>query len=255
MLSIFFSANDRPVSLITKVARFLLTQGLAHMDACVFLNNDSQKMVIDRSGAPPLPLNRSGTPLFETLLISPPFLPPLSFSCPFYLQFPYFVTTVKATCLPSCSFLPSRPPPFPHIFFSHLLRPLPLPPSTFPLSNLLTGVDISRRFTFYDQVHTTGTDIKQVIDAKAVVTLGKDMTFRDFKQGTRGLAGDYSLFSSFPSLSSNPASSIARENYPCFSSLFLLPLALFCPRLFRCPCCDNLSMFPPALFLLLLALF
>lgn len=74
------------------------------MDACVFLNTDSQKMVVDRTGAAALPLNRS-------------------------------------------------------------------------------GVDISRRFTFYDQVHTTGTDIKQVIDAKALVTLGKDMTFRDFKQG------------------------------------------------------------------------
>jgi len=46
------------------------------------------------------------------------------------------------------------------------------------------GVDPSRRFTFYDQVHTTGMDIKQTPDAVAVVTVGKDMTFRDYAQGS-----------------------------------------------------------------------
>ena len=40
------------------------------------------------------------------------------------------------------------------------------------------GVPPHRRFSFYDQIHTTGMDIHQCIDAKAVVTLGKDMTFR-----------------------------------------------------------------------------
>ena len=30
----------------------------------------------------------------------------------------------------------------------------------------------------HDQVHTTGMDIKQTLDAVAVITLGKDMTFR-----------------------------------------------------------------------------
>ena len=34
-----------------------------------------------------------------------------------------------------------------------------------------------------DQVHTTGMDIKHVLSAKAVVTLGKDMVFRDYSQG------------------------------------------------------------------------
>jgi hypothetical protein len=41
------------------------------------------------------------------------------------------------------------------------------------------GVPAHRRFTFYDQVHTTGMDIKQVASARAALTLGKDMSFRD----------------------------------------------------------------------------
>lgn len=42
------------------------------------------------------------------------------------------------------------------------------------------GVRPDRRFTFYDQVHTTGMDIKQAPSARAVLTLGKDMTFRGY---------------------------------------------------------------------------
>mmetsp|Transcript_34135 Transcript_34135/g.89813 ORF Transcript_34135/g.89813 Transcript_34135/m.89813 type:complete len:1087 (-) Transcript_34135:500-3760(-) len=45
------------------------------------------------------------------------------------------------------------------------------------------GLPPERRFTFYDQVHTTGMDIKQGPSARAVVTIGKDMTFRDYAQG------------------------------------------------------------------------
>ena len=44
-------------------------------------------------------------------------------------------------------------------------------------------------FSFYDQVHTTGMDIKQVLNARAVCTLGKDMTFRDHAQGTFRMRG------------------------------------------------------------------
>jgi hypothetical protein len=52
-------------------------------------------------------------------------------------------------------------------------------------SMLLTqcGIRPDKRFTFYDQVHTTGMDIKQAVNARAVLTLGKDMTFRDYAQG------------------------------------------------------------------------
>ena len=32
-------------------------------------------------------------------------------------------------------------------------------------------------------MHTTATDLKQPMDAIAAVTLGKDMTFRDYAQG------------------------------------------------------------------------
>jgi len=51
------------------------------------------------------------------------------------------------------------------------------------------GVPPDRRFSFYDQVHTTGMDIHQCIDARAALTLGKDMTFRDYAQGAFRMRG------------------------------------------------------------------
>ena len=51
------------------------------------------------------------------------------------------------------------------------------------------GVAVGRRFTFYDQIHTTGIDIKHAATAKAVVTIGKDMTFRDYAQGAYRMRG------------------------------------------------------------------
>ena len=45
------------------------------------------------------------------------------------------------------------------------------------------GVSLEKRFAFYDQIHTTGMDIKHVVNATAAITLGKDMTFRDYVQG------------------------------------------------------------------------
>ena len=45
------------------------------------------------------------------------------------------------------------------------------------------GVAPHRRFTFFDQVHSTGVDVQQTLSARAAMTLGKDMTFRDFAQG------------------------------------------------------------------------
>lgn len=47
----------------------------------------------------------------------------------------------------------------------------------------LCGLPPDRRFTFYDQVHSTGQDIRQAPLATAFVTIGKDMTFRDLSQG------------------------------------------------------------------------
>merc|ERR1719296_471219 len=52
-----------------------------------------------------------------------------------------------------------------------------------------SGIPPDRRFSFYDQIHTTGMDIHQCIDAKAVLTLGKDMTFRDYAQGAFRMRG------------------------------------------------------------------
>lgn len=51
------------------------------------------------------------------------------------------------------------------------------------------GVALSRRFTFFDQVHTTGTDVKQSATALAVITLGKDLVFRDYAQGAYRMRG------------------------------------------------------------------
>lgn len=51
------------------------------------------------------------------------------------------------------------------------------------------GVPPERRFSFYDQIHTTGMDIHQCIDARAALTLGKDMTFRDYAQGAFRMRG------------------------------------------------------------------
>jgi hypothetical protein len=65
-----------------------------------------------------------------------------------------------------------------------------------PLPLVQCGLSPSKRFTFYDQVHTTGMDIKQCVNARAVVTLGKDMTFRDYAQGAyrmRGIATGQSI--------------------------------------------------------------
>ena len=93
-----------------EVARRLLALGLRHKDAVVFLDNEGRKMVVDRSGAPPIAIDRS-------------------------------------------------------------------------------GVSLRRRFVFYDQVSTTGMDIRHDPAAKAALTLGKDMVFRDYTQGAWRMRG------------------------------------------------------------------
>ena len=53
------------------------------------------------------------------------------------------------------------------------------------------GLPWHERFAYYDQVHTTGMDIKHHDRARALITVSKDTTFRDFAQGAyrmRGLA-------------------------------------------------------------------
>ena len=54
-----------------------------------------------------------------------------------------------------------------------------------------SGADLpkERRFSFFDQVHTTGMDIPQGASARAVLTLGKDLTFRDYAQGAYRMRG------------------------------------------------------------------
>lgn len=54
-----------------------------------------------------------------------------------------------------------------------------------------TNVNVNEMFTFYDQRHTTGTDIKQPVNAIGVMTIDIDTRIRDVLQGAmrmRGLA-------------------------------------------------------------------
>ena len=51
------------------------------------------------------------------------------------------------------------------------------------------GVSVEKRFAFYDQIHTTGMDIKHALNARAALTLGKDMVFRDLAQGAFRMRG------------------------------------------------------------------
>eukprot|EP00930_Biecheleria_cincta_P027556 TRINITY_DN19334_c0_g1_i1.p1 TRINITY_DN19334_c0_g1~~TRINITY_DN19334_c0_g1_i1.p1 ORF type:complete len:4939 (-),score=993.22 TRINITY_DN19334_c0_g1_i1:298-13221(-) len=52
-----------------------------------------------------------------------------------------------------------------------------------------SGVPITARFCFYDQIHTTGMDIQHRLDAVAALTLGKDMVWRDLAQGAYRMRG------------------------------------------------------------------
>ena len=51
------------------------------------------------------------------------------------------------------------------------------------------GISVDKRFAFYDQIHTTGMDIKHTLSARAALTLGKDMVFRDLAQGAFRMRG------------------------------------------------------------------
>ena len=51
------------------------------------------------------------------------------------------------------------------------------------------GIAVENRFAFYDQIHTTGMDIAHTLNARAALTLGKDMVFRDLAQGAYRMRG------------------------------------------------------------------
>ena len=52
-----------------------------------------------------------------------------------------------------------------------------------------SGLPRNRCFTFYDQIHTTGIDIEQPLGCTAILTLGKDSTFRDYAQAAYRMRG------------------------------------------------------------------
>ena len=76
------------------------------------------------------------------------------------------------------------------VFLDELDRQMVLLRKGFKVVKLAdSGLAWGERFSFYDQVHTTGMDIKQAVDACAAVTLGKDMVFRDYAQGCFRMRG------------------------------------------------------------------
>jgi len=51
------------------------------------------------------------------------------------------------------------------------------------------GISLEKRFAFYDQIHTTGMDIQHTLTARAALTLGKDMVFRELAKGAYLMRG------------------------------------------------------------------
>ena len=76
------------------------------------------------------------------------------------------------------------------VFLDEFDRKMILVRSTGHVVPLATsGVPTEARFAFYDQIHTTGMDIQHRLNACAVLTLGKDMVFRDYAQGAYRMRG------------------------------------------------------------------
>lgn len=48
-----------------------------------------------------------------------------------------------------------------------------------------SSIPMNRRFTFYDQKHSTGTNIKQLHNAKGVISVSKQMILRELMQGAK----------------------------------------------------------------------
>ena len=76
------------------------------------------------------------------------------------------------------------------VFLDELDRKMILVRATGHVVPLATsGIPVESRFAFYDQIHTTGMDIQHRLNACAVLTLGKDMVFRDYAQGAYRMRG------------------------------------------------------------------
>ena len=58
-----------------------------------------------------------------------------------------------------------------------------------PLADSRLIKEPNKRFTYYDQPHTTGTDITQAPLSEAYVSIGKDLTLRDLMQGVWRMRG------------------------------------------------------------------
>jgi hypothetical protein len=173
-----------------EVARALLELGLP-LAAVVFLNTEGDKLVLTRRSAKPVPLAQCGVPpahrftyydqaRAESSAGAPSAeggggeggassraqaarAPPRSREPP---------RSPRARALALCLSLAPSVTNAPHARLRHrLLRPGPVPPAARA------------------QVNTTGTDIEQTPDARAAITLGHAMTFRDLAQGAFRMRG------------------------------------------------------------------
>eukprot|EP00939_MAST-03C_sp_MAST-3C-sp1_P003325 g3325.t1 len=110
-----------------------------------------------------------------------------------------------------------------------------------PLSNCRIRPEF--RFCFYDQVHSTGIDIKHMPIAKAAITLGKDSVYRDYAQGAYrmrriGLGGQTVTIVLIPEVASRIFEDVRdKKNTRVIASreaVFDLVSSLDPPRLARC---------------------
>ena len=60
---------------------------------------------------------------------------------------------------------------------------------TEPVLLSQSGVSKEKIFVFFDQIHTTGMDVKMGLHARAAITLSHQMTHRDFSQGAYRMRG------------------------------------------------------------------
>lgn len=145
----------------------LLTIGLAHVDAGVFVDEADRRMVLLRPNADEVADEEGDADeAGDDDADDGEFASPRAHSGAAAAA-KEFTSMAQVTASP---------------VFQALMRSNPIPLS-------MCGVPKERQFSFFDSYHTTGMDIPQKVDAVAAVTIGKDTTFRDFGQGAYRMRG------------------------------------------------------------------
>ena len=160
-----------------QVAQFLLAAGLEGLEGVVFLNEADKKMILLRNGHAVLPLEQCGIDkakrfsfydqVHTTVRKSSREVSLNSQMCAALVGFFLFLFLAET------SFHFRRSCHLCNYLYSHLV-----------LRDLRVNACLSISICKYQ-----GMDIKQALDAKAALTLGKDMTFRDYAQGAFRMRG------------------------------------------------------------------